>query len=151
MKIARRICIVVTTVGALMLAVPHDQFFDTLPFPAAGLTVKMTADIAHDGDYHLVAAMPEVGQQLALSEESVPCTLAVTLARSGHPPITNQITSISRYAEFGFGRIQYYKSADWHLGRGEYEISIAGVEDCPAAISRGATVSIEQSASLPAF
>jgi hypothetical protein len=147
MKIARRICIVLTALGALMLAVPRDQSFDVVPFPATGLTVKMTAEIAHDGDYHLVSAMPVVGQQVALSEETVPCELAVTLVRTGQPPITNEITSISRYAEFGFGRIQYYKSANWHLRRGEYEISIAGVKDCPAAVSRGATVSIEESAS----
>jgi hypothetical protein len=147
MKIARRICIVVIAVGALMLAVPRDLSFDTVPFPAAGLSVKILADIAHDGDYHLVAAIPKVGEQLALSEESVPCALAVTLTRQGHPPTTNQITSISRYAEVGFGRIQYYKSTDWHLARGEHEISIAAVKDCPAATSRGATVSIEQSAS----
>lgn len=130
-----------------MLALPQDQSFDTVPFPAAGLAIKMIANISHEGDYHFVAAMPQVGEQIALSEESVPCALAVTLARSGHVPITNQITSISRYSEFGFGRIQYYKSSDCHIGRGEYEISIAALRDCPVAISRGATLSIEQSAS----
>ena len=128
-----------------MLPVRFDQSFDKVPFPASGLTVKMIADIGHKGDYHLVIAMLKVDEQLGLTEESVPCSLAVTLEGSGNLPTTKQITSIKRYAEFGFGRIQYYKSFDWHLGRGEYGVSITTLKDCPVAISRGATVSIEQS------
>ena len=146
MKIVRRICIAITAIGVLIVAMPHDQSYDTVPFPTAGLTVKMIADVAHDGDYYLVATMPKVGDELALSEESVPCALAVTLARSGYSPTTNHVSSLSRYGEFGFGRIQYYKSSDWHLGRGQYDITILDPQDCPAAKARGATLSIEQDA-----
>src|SRR5262245_51260432 len=98
MRTARRICIVVTAMGVLLLVIPRDASFDTLPFPAAGLTVRMSAHVAQEGSYGLVVGMPKADREAALIEESVPCSLVVTLLRSGQPSITNQVTSLSRYA-----------------------------------------------------
>jgi hypothetical protein len=144
MTIFRRVCICLILIGALMLFARRDAWFDTVPFPAAGLTVKMTANVAKEGDYFLEASMPKADQDIGLSEETVPCFLTVTLTRDGAPSITNQVTSLSRYAEYGFAGIQYYKGGGWHLGRGEYAVQISSHQDCKAVVSRGATLTIEQ-------
>jgi hypothetical protein len=144
MRSLRRSCVVIIAFGGFLLATPRDSSFATIPFPAAGLSAKITAHIAHDANYHLVAAMPKANDELGLSEESVPCSLEIVFTRSGYPPITNRIAAISRYAEFGFARIQYYKSGPWPVRRGEYEIEINNLRDCPAAIARGATLTIEE-------
>jgi hypothetical protein len=143
-KAFRRICICLIVAGALLLFARRDSSFDTVPFPAVGLTVKMLAKINTEGDYHLIASMPKADQAVGLAEESVPCSLAVSFSRSDKPSITNEVTSLSRYAEFGFGRIQFYKGGEWHLNPGEYAVEISSREECRAALARGATLSLEQ-------
>jgi len=144
MKAFRRICIGLIVAGALLLCTRRDSSFETVPFPTAGLKVKMLAKINTEGDYRLIASMPKADQDIGLTEESVPCSLLVSFSRSDRPSITNEVTSLSHYAEFGFGRIQYYKGGGWRLDPGEYVVEISSRQDCRAAIARGATLSLEQ-------
>jgi hypothetical protein len=104
----------------------------------------MTANVITGGDYFLQASMPKADQDIGLTEETIPCFLAVTLTRNGAPSITSEVTSLSRYAEYGFAGIQYYKGGSWHLGRGEYVVKISSRQDCKAAVSRGATLTMKQ-------
>jgi hypothetical protein len=149
MTIFRRVCICLIVIGALLLFAKRDTSFDTMPFPTAGLTVIMTANVTTEGDYFLEASMPKSDQQVTLSEETIPCFLIVILTRDSAPSITNQVTSLSRHAEYGFAGIQYYKGGSWHLGRGEYVVQISSSQDCKAAVSRGATLTLEQEVAHP--
>jgi hypothetical protein len=144
MKIFRRVCICLIATGAILLFAKSDSRFETVPFPAAGLTVKMIADVKTDGDYCLEALMPRPDQGNTLGEETVPCSLIVTLIRNGKPSITNQVPSLSLSSEFGFARIQYFEATPWHLSPGQYEVEITSRENCKAAVSRGAALSLEQ-------
>jgi len=91
MTIFRRVCIGLIIIGAWSIFTRHDASFDTVPFPAAGLTVKLIADVTADGDYFLEASMPKTNQDTALSEETVPCFLVVTVTRDDTPSITNEV------------------------------------------------------------
>jgi hypothetical protein len=144
MKIFRRVCICLIASGAFLLFTKHDSGFETVPFPAAGLVVKMIANVKADGNYCFEALMPKPDQGNGLGEETVPCSLTVTLTREGKPSITNQINSLSLSSEYGFARIQYFEAAPWHLSPGEYEVEITSRENCKAALSRGAALSLEQ-------
>lgn len=121
---------------------PHlsSSSFDTVPFPAAGLSVKMQAHVAHEGDYRLVATMPKADHEIGLIEEAIPCSLAINILQTGQRYV---LTSMTRYGEYGFGNIQYYKAGGWHLKRGDYDMEIQGLGRCEAAVSRGAALSIE--------
>jgi hypothetical protein len=130
--------------GALLLFARRDSSFETLPFPTVGLTVKMIANVSTEGDYFLEASMPKADQDIGLAEETVPCSLTVSFTREGKPAITNEVTSLTRSSEFGFALIQYYKGGGWHLSPGEYVVQISSRENCKAAVSRGATLSLEQ-------
>ncbi len=144
MKAFRRICIGLIVAGALLLWARRDSSFGTMPFPTAGLKVKMLAKINTEGDYRLIASMPKADQDIGLTEESIPCSLVVSFSRSDRPSITNEVTSLTRYAEYGFAGIQYYKGGGWRLSPGEYVIEIGSRQDCRAALARGATLSLEQ-------
>jgi len=104
----------------------------------------MEAEVKTEGDYYLRASMAKADKSLTLDNESVPCTLTVCITREGKPRIKNEVTSLSRYAEYGFAEIQYYKGGGWHLAPGEYEIEISSRENCSAAMIRGATLSLER-------
>jgi hypothetical protein len=71
--------------GALLLFTRNDSSFETVPFPTAGLTVKMTANVITEGDYFLQASMPKAGQEIGLAEETVPCSLTVSWTRDDKP------------------------------------------------------------------
>lgn len=144
MKILRLTCIVFVVLGAFFLFARRDSRFDTLPFPGAGLTVKMLAEVRKEGDYKIQASLSKADQAIGLSPENIPCSLTVTIARDGKPPVKSEITSLHRYGEHGFARIQYYGGGGWHLSPGDYTIEISSREDCRAAMSRGATLSLEQ-------
>ena len=111
MKAFRRICICLIVAGALLLFARRDSSFETVPFPAVGLTVKMLAKINTEGDHRLIASMPKAGQDVGLTEESVPCSLMVSFSRSDRPSITNDITSLSRYAEFDLAGFSFTRAA----------------------------------------
>jgi|GEM_PF-4253767 len=147
MKTLRRILLGLTVVGAVMTYFQSDSEFDTLPFPAAGLSVRMQAKIKSDGEYHLVVAMPLTNGDLSLGigADTQSCSLAIQVAQDYNGPIvTNvQVSSISLGSEFGFGRIQYYSGGSWYLKRGTYDIDIKSQKTCQAAVSRGATISLE--------
>jgi hypothetical protein len=144
-KTIRRVCIGFVVLGAIFLFARHGATFETVPFPADGLRVKMDAEVTTEGDYYLRASMPRNDQAIGLSSETIPCLLSVSVVERGKPPIKKEVTSLTRYAELGFAEIQYYKSADiWHLRPGEYEVDVSSRQDCKAAVSRGATLSVEQ-------
>ena len=149
MKILRRVCIALVTVGAWLLFARHDSEFDALPFPTAGLTVKMTARVATEGDYHLLVSMPKADHEIALTNETVPCSLSVHLARANQPPVLSEITSLSLASEYGFANVQHYEGTNWHLIPGEYVVEVLPRENCQAAVSRGATMTLEQQVTHP--
>jgi hypothetical protein len=144
MTIFRRVCICLTVIGALLLLTRNDSPFETVPFPTAGLTVKMTANVITEGDYFLEVTMPKADQEIALAEETVPCSLTVSMKGDDKPLVTSDVTSLSRWSEFGFAGIQYYKGGNWHLSRGKYVVQISSRASCKAAVSRGATLSLGQ-------
>jgi hypothetical protein len=145
MRIFRRVCIILVALGAFLLFARHDSAFETLPLPGTGLTVKMLADVRTEGDYYVKVSMPKTDQALGLASETVSCPLTINIRREGRTTIKKDIDSLSRYAEFGFGKIQYYKSADaWHLTPGEYEVEVSSRDNCSMAMSRGATLTMEQ-------
>jgi hypothetical protein len=147
MKTLRRISIALTAVGAVMAYFQSDSEFDTLPFPAAGLSIRMQAKVKSAGEYHLVVAMPLTNDDLSLGlgSDIQLCSLTVQVARDYNGPIiTNvEVTSISLVSEFGFGKIQYYSGGSWYLNPGTYDIDIKSRKTCLAAVSRGATISLE--------
>jgi hypothetical protein len=144
MRMLRRMCIGFVALGSALLFARRDSGFDTLPFPGVGLTVKMLAKVKTAGDYRINVSMPKADQALALAPETISCSLAVSIKEDGRPPINSEITSLSRYGEYGFARIQYYSGGRLHLTPGEYVVEISSRDDCRAAMSRGATLSLEQ-------
>lgn len=61
-----------------------------------------------------------------------------------------EITALTRYSEFGFGRTQDYRGADaFRLGKGEGCIEVSSRAACDAATARGATISLEQDVGNP--
>jgi hypothetical protein len=149
----RRIFIALTAVGAVMAYFQSDSEFDTLPFPAGGLAVRMQAKVKSGGEYHLVVAMPLTNDDLSqgLGSDTQACSLTVQIAKDYNGPIiTNaEVTSISLGSEFGFGKIQYYTGGSWHLIPGTYDIDIQSRKSCQAAMSRGATISLEEQIRKP--
>lgn len=146
----RRISIALIVVGAGLLFIRREADLPTLPFPAAGLLVKSPMTLASAGDYHVRVTMPKVGDSLGLSEETVPCSLVVTVTESGKPPQKKEITSLTRYSEFGFGRTQDYRGGDaFRLGKGECDIEVSSRAPCEAATARGAMISLEQDVGNP--
>jgi len=143
MKIALLFCLATAATGAWLRMPPEDSSFSTVGFPAIGFSAKISGHVAQDGNYRLVAALRKVGHELGLSAESVPCALDATFTPPGHAPVTERITSISRYAEYGAAQIQYYEGAKWHLTRGDYTFDIASRGNCVAALSRAATLTLE--------
>src|SRR5437660_288727 len=99
MKILRRVCLGCVVLGAILLLMRHDDLFETLPFPGAGLTVRTLVKIKTEGDYYLQLAMPKADQALGLAPETVQCLVDVSLTQRGKPPIQEQISRFSRYAE----------------------------------------------------
>ena len=137
MKMLRRICIALVVLGSLLLFLQTDSAFDTLPLPGAGLSVKMAAAVKTSANYHLVVAMPETNESLALGEETVPCSLIIRIAQPNKEPIVTDVTSLSRTSEYGFAKVQYYSGGSWYLTPADYEIEIKSREVCRAANSRG--------------
>jgi hypothetical protein len=146
----RRISIALVVVGVGLLFIRHDAELPTLPFPAMGLLVKSPMTLSSAGDYYIRVTMPKVGDSLTLSEETVPCSLAITVTEPGKSPQTKEITSLTRYSEFGFGRTQDYRGGDaFRLGRGECDIEVTSQAACEAATARGAMISLEQDVGNP--
>jgi hypothetical protein len=145
LRTLRRIFLAIAIFGAVLLATPREASFDTGPFPGAGLSEKMLARVTTAADYYLRLSMPKPDQALGLSSETISCSVALSLTRPDTTPIQAQISSFSRYGEFGFGRIQYYRgSSSWHLAPGEYTIEITGLAPCNTVMTRGGTLSLEQ-------
>jgi hypothetical protein len=151
MKNLRRILIVLTVVGGAMAYFQSDSEFDTLPFPAAGLSVRMQAKVKSAGEYHLIVAMPRTNDDLSLGSDIQACSLSVQIAHDYNGPIiaNAEVTSISLGSEFGFGKIQYYTGGSWYLKPGTYDIDIQSRKTCQAAMSRGATISLEEQIRQP--
>ncbi len=146
----RRISIALTVVGASLVFFRHDKFLPTLPVPPAGRQVKSIVSIATAGDYYVRVTMPKIDDSLALSEETVPCSFVVSVADHSGSTQTKEITFLTRYSEFGFGRTQNYRGGDaFYLERGEYEIEVDCRVTCAAAAARGATISLEQDVGNP--
>jgi hypothetical protein len=154
-KILRRIFIVLTAVGAVMafFQSDSDSEFDTLPFPGAGLSVKMQAKVKSAGQYHLVVAMPLTNDDLSvgLGSDVQSCALTVRIAQDYNGPIiaNSEVTTISLGSEFGFAKIQNYTGGYWHLNPGTYDIDIQSRKNCQAALTRGATISLEEQIDKP--
>jgi hypothetical protein len=150
MKILRWGFIVLTFVGVAMAYFESDSgsAFDVLPFPAAGLSVRLRATVKDAGEYHLVVAMPVTNSDLStgLSDDTQACSLNVRIAQDYNGPIvaTLEVTSIRLEYEFGFGKTQSYEGGSWHLKPGVYDVDILGRKTCQAAVSRGATISLEE-------
>ena len=144
MKSLRRICICLIALGCTILSVPRGPSVDTVPFPGKGLSVKLNATLRSEGDYRLDVAMPKKDQSEVLASEVIPCSLSVIISRSGKSVLQAEVKTLSLYSEFGWAGIQYFKSQNWHLGRGEYEVEVKSYGDCPAAVARGAALSLEQ-------
>lgn len=101
-------------------------------------------------DADIRVTMPKVGESLGLSEETVPCSLVVIVSESGKTPQKKEITSLTRYSEFGFGRTQDYRGGDvFSLGRGACDIEVSSQAVCEAASARGATISLERDIGNP--
>lgn len=130
--------------GCAILFVPRGQSVDTVPFPSKGLSVKLSATLRSEGDYRLDVAMPKKDQSIDLGSEVVPCSLSVIISESDKPVLQTDIKALSLYSEFGWAGIQYFKSETWHLNRGQYDVEVTSHGDCPAAMARGASLSLEQ-------
>ena len=146
----RRISILLVILGSALLFFRQETLLPTLPFPPAGLTVKDVATIGSPGNYYVRVIMPKTDNSLGLSEETVPCSLRVIIIGTSQSAQKKEITTLSRYSEFGFGRTQSYRGGDaFHLDRGEYDIEVTGLGPCAAAASRGATFSLEHDVGNP--
>jgi hypothetical protein len=146
----RRTCIVLVLMGAASLLLRRETVFPTLPVPPAGIHVKGEARIGSDGDFRVVVTIPKMDNSLTLDNEVLPCYLVVDVAGSGKVIQKKVITALSRYGEFGFGRLQYYEGgATFHLPRGEYIIELTSQETSAAVAARGATFSLEQEVGNP--
>jgi hypothetical protein len=146
MKILRRVFIVLTALGAVMAYFQPGSEFDVLPFPAAGLSVRLRATVKDAGEYHLVVAMPVTNDDVALGDDTQSCSLTVRIAKDYNGPIVtnSEVTSISLEDEFGFAKTQDYRGGSWYLKPGVYDVDILSRKTCQAAVSRGATISLEE-------
>jgi len=145
-SLMRRACIFLLAFGLIIPFLEHDLSSDTVPFPGKGLSVKAAAKIPSEGDYYLAASLPRrADDDFGLLPEKIPCALEVRMARNGTPLGVSKVTAFSRYAEFGWARIQFYKSDPWHLTRGSYALEITSLGECTNASARGATLTLEQS------
>jgi hypothetical protein len=150
MILFRRICLALVAASALLLFYHRSESLPALPVPPAGRLVRAMVTIAAAGDYSVCVSMPKIDDSLGLASEVVPCSMVVSIAKEGKPEEKEEITSLSRYAEIGFGRIQLYRGGEaFRLGRGEYEIEVASRGSCLAAADRGATLSLEQDVGNP--
>ncbi len=146
----RRICILLVVVGAALLFFRRETSIPTLPVPPAGRLVKSVAMLGSAGDYYVRVTMPKRDDSLTLSEETVPCSLVVTIAERGGSALKKEITSLTRYSEFGFGRSQNYRGGDaFRLEQGEHEIEVSCRETSAAIAARGATITIEHDVGNP--
>jgi hypothetical protein len=102
------------------------------------------AQLRSEGDYCLQVSMPAKNLGAPLGEETVPCSLTVTISSSGKQVIQTDVKTLALGSEFGWAGIQYFSSPTWHLNRGEYDIEVVSHGDCPAAIARGAALSLDQ-------
>jgi hypothetical protein len=144
MKKLRCIFIVIVALGAILAMGPQDPSFERLPFPGGGLTVKMLAEVKSQGEYKIQASMPKADHALGLAEETIPCSLLISIMGDAKPPIKTEVTSLRRCAEYGFANIQYYTGGGWNLAPGKYTVEFTSRETCKVAMDRGATLSIEQ-------
>jgi len=144
MKALRRICICLLAVGLAILFVPRDPSVDIVPFPGKGLSVKLNATLRSEGDYYLDVAMPKKDKSIDLGSDVVPCSLSVVISKSDKPVLHTDVKTLSLYSEFGWAGIQDFNGGTWHLSRGDYVIEVTSQGDCPAAMARGATLSLEQ-------
>jgi hypothetical protein len=144
MKALRRICILLIAVGVAILLLKRDPSFDTVPFPANGLSVKLMAQLRSEGDYCLRVSMPTKNPGAPLGEETLTCSLTVTIFFSGKQVVQTEVKTLVLGSEFGWAGIQYFSGPTWHLNRGRYNIEVVSHGDCPAAIARGAALSLDQ-------
>ena len=146
----RRISILLVILGSVLLYPRPETRLPILPFPPAGITVKEIAQIERSGAFQVRVTMPKTDNALALEKEENPCSLLITITQNNLLSITQKITSLSRYGEFGYGQIQYYKGGEkFSLSRGDVYLEITGVGPCPVATARGATISIEEDIGNP--
>lgn len=146
----RRICILLVAVGAGLLFFRHATSLPTLPLPPAGRLVKGIATIGSAGDYSICVTMPKIDDSFGLSPETVACFFVVSVTQHGKPAQKKEITSLTRYSEFGFGRTQDYRGGDaFRLGQGEHEIEVSCRETSAAITTRGATLTLERDVGNP--
>ena len=146
----RRICIVLVVTGAAFLFFRREGSLPTLPVPSTGLRVKGVARVASAGDYYVCVTMPKQDDSITLDSEVVPCSMEVCVGKEGQPAERKVITSLDRYGEFGFGRVQFYRGGDaFRLGHGEHEVEVFSKGACAATTSRGATLTFEQDVGNP--
>ena len=144
MKIFRCICIATLILGAIALLRPVETTFDILPFPGAGLHVKMAETIRAEGFYGLQLCMPVADDKIPLEAEIPTCLLLISMMGDQGPMIKEEIKVFRPASEFGFGRLRYYNSKQgWHLKPGGYNIEIESLQAAEEITKRGATLSLE--------
>jgi hypothetical protein len=144
MKKLRRACIGLIVIGAVLLFFQTDSDFDTLPLPAAGLSVKMYDVVKKEANFHLVIGIPFTDDESRTNENTVPCSLAVRIALPNKETISSEVTSLVPSGYYGYAGVQTYEGGNWHLKPGKYHVEVKSLKRCEAAMSRGATVCLEQ-------
>lgn len=134
-----------TIVGALLLANQFLPQIDVLPLPAANGKVRFKLPVRFAGDYRVEISMPKADNKLALSEETFPCDLIMSVAQGEHQVVSQRIESMHTASEYGWANTQTFVAGNmFHLGHGTYDVTITGSGACPVAASRGASVTINR-------
>ena len=141
----RRVFLAVAILGGILLATEEPSPIDVLPLPASTQSVRMGLHIRADGDYDLLVSVPKVGNELALTSETVPCDLAISISHEDKPILSQVIASIVRHSEIGYQNTQQYAAErSFHLKSGTYDVTISGGQQCAVATARGASVTLEK-------
>ena len=129
--------------GLSWLVMQSGPTFQVLPFPGEGLKVRTTAKINFADDFDLKICIPTSDDTQESSINNEPVELLIKID-NGKSSVSKQISSISLFNIYTFGKVMYYHSTQsWRLGRGNYVFDISCIKNSRMVMMRGATITID--------